>query len=300
MRVRAVLAAAVVLASTAAFAADAEVTMQPLRHYGYLIGDALTVEATVRPPAACALDAARLPEPGRVNAFLELRGIDAEPARDTGAWRVRVRYLVVNSGDGVRTATTPSLELPCTRDGAPESSVSLAPVVFTVSALTPETVPNVEGLAEMQPDRDPPRLSTGPVRQRLAAYAGLSLLLALWTAWQRGWVPQRLLRRRPFARAAADLRRMRGSRTARTEADALRRLHRAFDEAAGFAVAGHSLERFFAAHPWAAALEPEVRGFFETSARFFYAGDATAAPAADRLAQLASALAECEPQRTTS
>jgi mxaA protein len=300
MRARAALAGAVALASTVAFAADADVALHPLRRFGYLIGDEVTVAATVRVPPGYTLDKARLPEPGRVNAFLELRGVTVAPARQVGgadASLAAARYLVVNSGTGVRTATTPPLELHFVRAGAPEVALRIPPVVFTVSALTPESVPNVEGLAEMQPDVAPPRLPVGALQARLSAYAGIAVLLAAWVAWLRGWLPRRWLGGRPFARALADLRRMRGTRAAEGQVELVRRLHRAFDEAAGFAVAGHSLERFFEARPWARALDAEIRAFFDASARVFYAGEAVASLPPDRVLRLAGALAAHEPKR---
>jgi hypothetical protein len=137
-------------------------------------------------------------------------------------------------------------------------------------------------------------------RARLLLYAFVALGLCCYVAWRLGWVPRRLLARRPFARAAAEIRRMRLDGTVERRATCARRLHRAFDEAAGFAVASHSLERFFAVHPWSAALEGEIRDFFAASGRFFFADDAAAMLPPERLAGLVRRLVEHEPRRVSA
>ena len=172
--------------------------------------------------------------------------------------------------------------------------------LFTVSPLTPTYVSGVAGLEELRPDVPAPRISPRAEQVRLLVYALAALVLAGYLAWWQGWLPLRWLGKRPFARAAAEMRRL--HRNAEPEAQVVRarRLHRAFDEAAGFAVASHSLEWFFAAQPWSRAVEAEVREFFAGSDRFFYAGDAAGMIAPERLPQLARALAELEPKKVVA
>jgi mxaA protein len=296
----AVLALAVICGG--AGAQQALVTIEPTRLYGYVIGDHVELRARSDVPPGYELDPGRLPKPGRVNAFLELRAIEAgEPTlrrlvtAQHGA-ALRLRFLVVNSGVDVSTVQTPALTLTYRRAGAPDLALQLPQVELTVSPLTPEYVAGTAGLEQMRPDAPPPRISTRGPSVRLLLYALVVLGLCSYVAWRLGWVPRRLLARRPFARAAADIRRMRLDSAVERQAACARRLHRAFDEAAGFAVASHSLERFFTAQPWSAALQGEIRDFFAASARFFYAGDATAMPSPDRLASLARRLVEHEPR----
>jgi mxaA protein len=289
----------------AAGAEEAGVVLEPLRRYGYVIGDQFELQAAVDVPAGYVLDADLLPKPGRVNAFLELRGIEPQQGVlqriwSQGALRVALRFLVVNSGEEVRSEQTPALLLHFKRDRGTEFTARIPEVLFTVSPLTPAYVAGVAGLEELRPNVPAPRISARAEQVRLLVYALAALVLAGYLAWRQGWLPLRWLGKRPFARAAMEMRRL--SRDAEPEAQAARarRLHRAFDEAAGFAVASHSLEAFFAAQPWSRAVEAEVREFFAGSDRFFYAGDAARMIVPERLSRLARVLAELEPRKVTA
>jgi mxaA protein len=304
MRASLLVALTLLIGSAEAAAEQASMVVAPLRRYGYVIGDEVELRAVFPVPVGYALDQATVPKPGRVNAFLELRAIGQRDGllgrlrKDAGS-RLSLRFLVVNSATDVRTVQTPALELNYRREGAPDLPVRVPQVEFTVSPITPAYVAGTAGLGEMQPDAPPPRIPAGAAQVRLMLYALVALVLAGYFAWRRGWVPRRMLAKRPFARAALDLRRMRRQAAPEQQAACARRLHRAFDEAAGFSVASHSLERFFATQPWSAAVEGQIREFFAGSARFFYASDGTAMLPLDRLVQLAGALAEREP-RTVS
>jgi mxaA protein len=296
----------VLLIGSAAAAGKQEgVVVEPLRRYGYVIGDEVELHSVFSVPAGYALDRATLPKPGRANAFLELRAIEQREAplgrlgRDATA-QLSLRFLVVNSAADVRTIATPALELKFRRDGAPELPVRIPQVEFSVSPITPAYLAGTAGLGEMQPDAPPPRIPGRAAQVRLMLYALAALALAGYCAWRQGWVPRRMLAKRPFARAALDLRRMRRQAAPEQPAACARRLHRAFDEAAGFAVASHSLERFFATQPWSAGAEMQIREFFACSARFFYASDGAAMLPVDRLVQLAGALAQREPRAVSA
>ena len=306
MPARRLLAWAFALVAANAGAEEASVVVEPLRAYGYVIGDRIEMHARLDVPAGYRLDASRLPKAGRVNAFLELRAIESavgpfghflEPESGT---QLTLRFLVVNSRTNVRSVQTPALALSYRHEGAPDLALRVPQMEFTVSPLTPEYVAGTPGLGEMQSDALPPRISARAPRIRLLLYALIAVALCGYVAWRQGWVPRRLLARRPFARAATDIRRMRKDTAAQPQAARAQRLHHAFDESAGFTVASHSLEQFFAAQPWSAALEAEIRAFFAGSARFFYAGESSALLPPDRMARLAQGLAELEPRRTSA
>jgi hypothetical protein len=53
---------------------------------------------------------------------------------------------------------------------------------------------------------------------------------------------------------------------------ALRLLHAALDETAGHVLFVHGLESFLLQHEQFQPLEPRLRNFFQTSARYFFAG----------------------------
>src|SRR5262245_7120406 len=259
---RASVLAALLLAAASLCTADAEeaiVVVEPLRRYGYVIGDEVELRAAVQVPPGYALDAASLPKPGRANAFLELRAIGRETRlldqlRSGAAQRFSLRYVVVNSGAEVVVGQTPTVTFQFTRAGAPDLAAVIPQLDFTVSPLTPAYVAGITGLEAMQPDAPAPPVSARMAHLRLLLYALAALLLAGYLAWRQGWLPRRMLANRSFARAAAEIRRLDPDAGSGAQAARARRLHRAFDEAAGFAVADHNVERFFAAQPWSAAL----------------------------------------------
>ncbi len=281
---------------------EATVVVEPLRRYGYVIGDEIELRAAIAVPPGYALAVESLPKPGRANTFLELRAIERQDGilgrlGRAATQRVSLRFAVVNSGADVATAQTSAVTLRFQREGAPELVAVVPQVNFTVSPLTPAYVAGVAGLEEMQPDVAAPAVSARMPYVRLLLYGLGALLVGGYLAWRQGWLPRRMLGNRAFARAVAEIRRLRADGAAGAQAARARRLHRAFDESAGFAVGDHNLEQFFAARPWSLALTPEIREFFAGSARFFYADDAAALMAPDRLLRLARALADREPRR---
>lgn len=303
MRLSIVAALLVALAPLRATGADgATVAVEPLRRYGYVIGDEVELRAAIGTPPGYALEEESVPKPGRANAFLELRAVEREGGilgrfRGDAARRISLRFVVVNSGADVATAQTPAVALRFKREGAPELTAVVPQVSFTVSPLTPAYVAGIAGLEEMQPDVAAPPVSARMAYLRLLLYALGALVLGGYLAWRQGWLPRRMLENRSFACAVTDIRRLRADAGARVQAGRARRLHQAFDESAGFAVGGHNLERFFAAQPWSLALRTEIREFFAGSAQFFYADDAAALMAPDRLLRLARALADREPRK---
>lgn len=282
------------LAAGSAFAVEPmKFTVSPIRQFGHVIGDGITLDGSVDLPTGYAPDTAGLPKPGRVGAFLELREVALE-AEAANRHRIRVRFLVVNSTPEVRTVETPPLAVHFRKEGADDLAVSLPQIPVTISPLTPGEVLARDGLEELQPDIPAPHVATGWMRARLLSLAVLAVVLAGWFAWAQGWLPTNLLAHRPFARARAAIARLGDATPSELQAERARRLHRAFDESAGFVVTGETLERFFAARPGFASLRDEIGAFFAASGSFFYAEQSAALPAPAALRTLAHALAECE------
>jgi len=265
----------------------------PPRQFGYVIGDEMALEATASLPSGYAPDPDSLPKPGRANAFVELRSVQMQTASGDRL-RLRVNYLVVNSAPEVRTVETPPVAIRLRKTGAEDLTISMPTIPFTVSPLTPAEVLARDGLEELQPDAPTPRIDTAWMRVRLLVLAVLAVLLTGWLAWVKGWVPDRWLARRPFARVAAAIARIEAGGAPDLKAAQARQLHRAFDESAGFAITRDTLERFFAEHPGFATLRTDVEAFFSASAAFFYAERTDAMPDAEALRRLARALAACE------
>lgn len=278
-------------AVNAAAAEVATFAVAPLRQYGYVIGDEIVIEGSAPVPQGYVVDADSVPKPGRRGALLELREGRVE-ARAGDQYRFLARFLVVNSATEVRTVETPPITIRFRKAGAPDLAIALPGIPVTVSPLTPSAVLARNGLEELQPDVAVPRIATTWIRIRLIALAVGAALLAAWFAWAEGWVPSNLLVRRPFARARATIARLGNDADARAEQ--ARRIHRAFDESAGFAVTDETLDRFFALRPGFAAARGDVQSFFAASNRYFFAENRAALPSADALQQLVGQLAECE------
>ncbi len=290
---RAMMALWLLAAGGASAAEPMKFTVTPIRQFGHVIGDDITLDGSVDLPAGYAPDPAGLPKPGRVGAFLELRGATLDP--ETGnRHRIHVHFLVVNSAPAVRTIETPPLAVHFRKEGANDLAVLLPEIPLTVSPLTPSEVLARDGLEELQPDFPAPHVATGWMRARLLGLAVLTFVLAGWFAWAQGWLPTNLLAHRPFARARTAIVRLGDATPTELQAERARRLHRAFDESAGFVVTGETLERFFAARPAFASLRDEIGAFFTASGTFFYAEQPAALPAPAALRTLAQALAECE------
>jgi hypothetical protein len=277
--------------------------LQPARPFGYRIGDEIRLDVRIAVPSGYAFDAEAAPKPGRVNAFLELRGVERHAGmpgwieREPGQ-RFTVRFLVVNSAPAVRVAMTPALNFPFRRSGAPQIDVALPETNFALSPLSPDFADGVLTEEGLRGDLPAPPISTRGLQLRLLSYLAIAVGCVVVLAWREGWLPRRLLTRRPFAQAASEIAHLGRSTEPAVQSMCARRLHHAFDMAAGFAVAEHTLDRFLAGNPHFARLEPQIRGFFAASARFFYAGQAGALDDPMRLRQLARALAECEARRS--
>jgi mxaA protein len=288
--------------SGAAAAAPAEpiaAEVHPARQFGYRIGDEIRLDVRITPPRGYAFDAETAPMPGRVGAFLELRRIEPHAAAFAGFGGERtqhftVRFLVVNSDPGVRVTTTPALNLSFRRRGAPPFDVALPEVTFALSPLIPDYADAALAPDGLRVDLPAPQVSTRGPQLRLLTYLSIAVSGLVVLAWRQGWLPRRLLARRPFAQAAIEISRLGHSATPGVQALRARRLHHAFDQAAGFAVAAHTLDRFLGAQPRFVRLEPQIRDFFSASARFFYADQAAALDDPAHLRRLARALAECE------
>lgn len=282
------------LASAIVPAADgATFATSSIRQYGYVIGDEIVIEGSADVPRGYVPDTDSIPKPGRRGALLELRDSVLETPSDD-RYRYRARLLVVNSAIAVRTVETPPLAVRFRKAGAADLTIALPEVPVTVSALTPAKVLARDGLEELQPDVPVPRIPTAGIRLRLIALAAIAAALAAWFAWAQGWVPTSVLARRPFARARGALARVADGSDERTLAEQARRVHRAFDESAGFAVTGETLDRFFELRPAFGVARSDIRSFFEASNRYFFAENALALPSIDSMRQLVRRLAECE------
>lgn len=263
------------------------------RPYGYVVGDIL--DRRIRLPADAVPAVAALPKPGRIDAWLELRSAELQ-TRAAGA-ELHLRYQIVNSPTKVLTIALPALRLTPAAGGAP---AEIAPWPITVAPITPPFVLARAGLDAMQPDVQPLREPLQPIALRLMLWLGL-LVPVTWVLAARRW-PQMAFWRRdaPFRDALADLRRIAArERPASPQQyrDALARMHRAFDGAAGRALFADRLAPLYASRPALRDAEAAVQAFYAESRRVFFGGgdvQVDGQPAgADSAAGLQSLVALC-------
>jgi mxaA protein len=240
--------------------------VQPLRPFGYVIGDVITQRIALEHEGHALLPAA-LPELERVGNGFQRRDVRLQHD-DAGRHWLVIEYQIINVPDELRALDLPALDIPTTRAGT-RLEVPAQPV--TVAPLTPTVVLARAGLEEMRPDADAPRIDTGPLERRLHGALYLAAMLALaWLALfgLRQW---RARVRLPLTRAARDMRHL-----DKTSAAAWQRLHRALDETAGQVVGGHNLPSLLSRAPWLAPVASELEQFLAASRQRFFAGGPTA------------------------
>lgn len=235
--------------------------VDPLRPFGYVIGDIVTQRVVLEYDGK-PLELGALPPLERTGNWFERR--DARIERDAAGRRWLVLdYQIINVPEELRAIELPALDIETAVSGR---RLQTTPMPLTVAPLTPNVVLARAGLEEMRPDDPAPHIDTAPYERGLhaALYAG-ALLVALWAAL--ALLRQFNARRRlPFSRAQRDI--------ARLDAGSIevwRRLHRALDDTAGQVVRDHNLPLLLARAPWLAPLEADLRRFFEASQTRFFA-----------------------------
>lgn len=233
--------------------------------FGFGVGSLIREQIDIHVMAPWQLDFNRLPGPGPVNDWLEIRSLrHATDSDSDGQWyRIEIEYQIFPVLKRPQSLEIPSLTLDFT---APDSSqhqhYRLPPWEFTatpfIMATAADTTHAIRPL--WQPDTTP----LTPYRLRLGAITGGLLSLVLILGWQRRWYPWQ---RAAFSRALPTIRR--ASRN-RQPLVAYRAFHQAINETAGHAVFGESLGRFIAHHPPFISVRKELQTFFAHSQQLFF------------------------------
>ena len=242
------------------------------RPFGYAIGDTLRHEILLELDHAYHLEESSLPEPGRVNRWLELRPpeVRVRQGRQGRAYRIVLTYQIFNVAPSLQPVAIPGYALAV---AAPDDrrSLEIAPWMFTVAPIAPAGT-GPDEFIDLRPDRAP---ALAPVQAHLRHMVWLSagLLAALGLLAHARWgIPVLERRNRPFARALHELKSLpRAPFDEGLYRQALRRLHGAFNQTAGSAVFAEDLEEFFARHPRFAALRAPIEALFIDSRKVFFA-----------------------------
>lgn len=259
--------------------------------FGYRVGDVFERRVVVSLPAGWHLDPASLPRPGGRGRAIELRSI---ARRDSGSTITLVlHYQVMTSPDSVRVLEVPPWRLRVQGGGrSDEWRVEAVPVA--VAPLVPAEAPAREGFGPLRPDHAAPAVDTGPFDTRLAV--GAATGAAAWLAWLGMALSERWAgaRRRPFAHAWRQVRRLPAQPAADQWRAALRQLHEALNRAAGQVLFDPGLAAFVAARQGFTGLEPDLRRFLALSRAEFFEGRPAPADAAAWLKEVSRRLRDAE------
>jgi mxaA protein len=282
------------LCAGAACAQVIETHIDNPRPFGYVVGDVLEQHVTLRVQKPTRLNRERLPKPGKVSVWLELRALDVHEihALDTTHYRIDATYQVLNAPSQVETLGLPAIRLGFV-GGTQAIEHEIKEWPFTLAPITPETVMAMEGLEEMRPERAPLPIDTRAARFRTMMFAALAGAILLFTLYRNFGVPFLSRLNGPFARACRRLRRLPAQASERREA-ALRAVHAAFNETAGRSLFADGMDRFFVEHPRFSPLRDRVLEFYRGSQAEFFRG--ASAPPFDLQAMLdlCRALRRCE------
>jgi mxaA protein len=246
------------------------------RAFGYAVGDVVSRRIALQVPAGLKLDEASLPRAGTRGRALELQRVVLHTSFTGTPESLQLDYQVFLAPPEVRVLEMPPIELRF--DGAPRAQtlrIDAWPV--TVAPLVPIDAPTREGLGELRPDREPPRVETAAARTRLLIEAGIALLLLGYLANVYLVTPWSAQRRRPFGRAWKQLAALPAQPDAAQRRSAFECLHAAFNETAGGVLFEPGLDRFVASRPRFAPLQGEIARFFAASRAEFFAGGSDAA-----------------------
>ncbi len=243
------------------------------RAFGYTVGDVVSRHITLRVPDGLTLDPDSLPRAGARGRALELQRVVLHKSLSGVPEAMQLDYQVFLAPREVRVLELPPIELRFDGTARPQTlRIDAWPV--TVAPLSPGEPSTREGLGEMRPDREPPRVETFAARTRLAVEAGTIGLLLGYLAAVYLVLPWSAQRRRPFGRAWKALAALPARPDATQRRAAFERLHAALNETAGEVLFEPGLDRFVALRPRFAPLRDDLARFFADSrAEFFGGGD---------------------------
>ena len=235
------------------------------RPFGYVIGDVFQREINLVLNDPYRLDPASIPAAGPVAIWLERRPPELTANIVDGGihYRLRLTYQLLNSPEQLQTLAIPDRRLKIT-----DANRS---VIVNIPDWRFDAAPLGDSSAAPQPDTLPPPINDERHRWQLwlagtgTAIAALALLVV------GGLLPILTRQRRAFSRAWRDLNRLRHQPwTEIQQRMAVRRLHRAINETAGYTVFSADLERFLHDNPRFGPLKAQLLRLFDNSGQLFF------------------------------
>lgn len=247
--------------------------LTPPRTFGIVMGDILEQKFSVRLSSGYQLDFASLPQVGSsLNDFLEVCGAawSEEPGKFEVLYHIRLSYQVFKGVRSPETLEVPALPLRAMR-GNEMLEGTLPSWQFTLSPIIPPGMAD-ENVA-LAGDLPLPSIASESDAYLLSFLVVNLLGLGLYAAWCLQWPPFRR-RVQPFRKALNTLRLLaKEPATPETSQRALRLVHSALDQTAGYVVFNGQFERFLVEYPQYVPLRAELGDFFTLSSRMFFVCD---------------------------
>jgi mxaA protein len=266
------------------------------RSFGYVVGDKIRREVRLTVHADYRLDQASLPEPGRLDRWLEVAvpEVRVESIRSGRRYHVVLTYQIFNAPQAPETITIPQQNLQI-REATDTLSTLVPALKVTVAPVTSAIAANRLSGSSLQQDRPPSPIPVEVRQSRLAFTTAGLLTLLLYAAGRRGLMAFIARGNLPFTKASRALKRLQPTSGAPPQyAAGLKIVHEAINRTAGRAVFAHNLDEFLASHPAYAGLRTDFDQLFAASGRIFFANEAADAPSGNawtallRLCQLCS------------
>lgn len=253
-------------------AADPMVSVLNPRPFGYVIGDMLIQQITVKLDSGAVLDEKSLPKVGRINAWLELRSaeVSEDSAMSDGQYDIKLTYQLPNSPLEIKTLELPAQKFLFNHLGK-VSEAKTAEWPITLAPITPEEVLARDGLEALRPDLSPPGIDTTGYRLRVFAYTAVLAAIVLYWVYRFFGIPFLARRRRPFTLAYRELSKLQGLPAESAFTQAMARLHQALNQTAGKSLFAENVDQFLANHPSRGRLAPLMQQFFALSRQEFFA-----------------------------
>lgn len=239
------------------------------RDFGYTIGDTIRHELHLGLADPYRLDLTNMPEPGRLNRWLEISAAEAriENRNENTLYRIVVDYQVFNAPRQLTAVTIPQLDFLAIGE---ENTIAvfLPEWTFTVGPLT--TSDDNENM-RLRIDRAPQAIPVFGRGVRLALSALLLSALLMYFVYRRYLLPRLERRRFPFSNALIELRRLRRlDLNAENYRLGLQAFHAAVNTTAGRVVFNGNLQEFLSDNARFAALKAELVEVYAQSQDVFF------------------------------
>jgi hypothetical protein len=241
------------------------IPLPPAKDSGYLAGDMLVMRTLIITDSETTLDAFSVPVPGPVDAATELRDVAVSVVRqgDQRRTTLELTYQIFLATEFVNQASLRGYTLKF-HNRTEKFEAHVPEWFYHVSPLRAAgRTENI--LGALKGNQAVPPLPDQAVRNRFWASFAAMLGAALVLAGLRGWLPGLRSTPAPFARASARI-----ARLPPQSDDALRELHRAFDDVFGQRMLADDIERFLKLHGAYASLREDIKRFFDRSAEVFF------------------------------